>query len=137
MSRRQFTGQYVFAKVGDVVANAADDGTANSGSFDTNLCNAPSFNVDIVDLDAGKKLAIKMQHSDAAAADFTDVPAGIQTNANEANEIDADGVQKYFYGGVKRYIRLVVISKAAAPGATVRVYSRQDMLAHVPDNTGI
>ena len=138
MSRKQFTGQYRWGQVaGDVVAGAGDNDEVNSVVFDTNLCQSPSFDIDIVNLGNNKKISIKMQHSDESNANFVDVPTGRQTDANSATEIEDNGRRSIYYGGIKRYIRLVVISKSAAPGATVRVYSNENNLAHIPDNVGI
>ena len=138
MSRMQYTGRYRLGQVaGDVAAGANDNDEVNSVVFDTNLSKSPAFFVDVVDLGNNKKIAFKMQHSDSSNANFSDVPTGRQTDVNPATEIEDNGRFSYYYGGIKRYIRLVVISKTAAPGATVRVYSDEHNLAHIPDNVGI
>ena len=136
-TRRQWTGRFTFTKVGDAAANAADAGTTNSAAFDTNLSESPSLHVDIVNLAQNKKLKFKLQESSESNANFTDVPLGLKTNVNPATEINANGVQKYWYAGEKRYVRLVVTSVGAAPAATCRVYGILNNLAHVPENTGI
>ena len=159
MYRKQTTDCRVLVKVGDVDASAlAKDASAESASFDTNDCRAPSFDiVDIQDLGGNAKLKFTLQESDESAANFTDVSAvgassGVRTpptNCNPATEFDADGLVTYpaeqnsaskeaiYYLGIKRYIRLKVTAVTANPGATVRVYATRDLLRAKPTNVGI
>ena len=136
-ARRQWTGRFTDTKVGDVTAGAGAGDEVNSASFDTRLGGSPSFKADIVDLAQNKKLKMKMQESNDSAANFVDVPVGQKTNLNPDTEISANGLQRPFYAGNKRYVRLVITSVDAAPGATIRVYGRLDNIDHVPGNVGI
>ena len=135
MSRKQYTDCYDF-DVRTMNANAADDGVTNGASFDTQLCNAPSFAVKVASLAQNKKIAFKIQHSSDNAA-WVDVPAGLQTDAKEADEIEANGNHKYYYAGEKRYIRLVVISKSAAPDAVITYVPMQNLLLSKPNNAAV
>ena len=144
-ARRQYTDCYVNKFTAEVSADAADGGTVDSAVFDTEgqKCFSPSINVRVKDLGNNKKIALKLQHSDQAAAGFVDVTNDAdrakQTDMVEANEISentGDEGLKFYYVGEKRYIKVVVVSKDAAPDAKVDIWFQQHKLANKPGNEG-
>ena len=142
-ARRQYTDCRVVTKLNDVNAAAANNGTANSQAFDTAQGSGPSFIVDVVGLNQNKKLTMKMQHSDASAPRWTDVTMGkATTNVDPAQEITTNGLVKYnnadpCYTDIKRYIRMVVTSVGATPGASIRILTVLDGIETKPSLTGI
>ena len=153
MQRSQTNHCRVYGKVGDVTASSSNNGTANSPVFDTAECDAPSLLIDIASLGNNKKIALQLQESDEQASGFVDVVNEAnrtkKTNVDPAVEFDAAGLAQYdsedkdgsksnpYYIGIKRYIRVKVISKSATPASTVRVYSEKDEIYSKPGNVGI
>ena len=139
-ARRQFNDCYVNAWVAEVDASAAQNGTVNSATFDTNQCYAPTINVRVRALAQNKKIKLKLQDSDENNAGWADVVNttgyGLKTDMNPDTEISANGGLNYFYAGQKRYIRVVVTSVDAAPAAKLDILFQKHMLASKPRNTG-
>ena len=140
-ARRQYNDCYTNHYVADVVAAAGQGAVANSAVFDTKDCFSPSINLNVVALAQNKSLTVKLQDSNEEAANFVDVA----NTANYAKKtdmegadatIEANGGYNFFYAGQKRYIRVVVTSVEAAPGATVRIQFQKHNLASKPRNTG-
>lgn len=130
MAFKQFTDCYVRVKAGDMTAgNAVSAEVNNTIDFDTTGCISPSIDVDVVTLGASKTIAFKLQHRDLTTGTYVDVPAGLATDCDPADTISSTGLQQYFYAGELRYVRLVLISRAANPASTVRAtYVRHNLL---------
>ena len=136
---RQFNDCYLNTWVAEVDANANDNGETNAASFDRRDCYGPTINVRVRNLAQNKNIAFKLQDSadNAVWADVTNETGHAQrTDMLAANNISANGGYNYFYAGEKRYIRLVVISKSAAPAAKLDVLYQKHILANKPRNTG-
>ena len=138
--RRQYNDCYLNSWNAELAANAADDGVARSGVFDTVDCFAPTVNVNVRELGNNKKIAISLEESDSSNAGFTDVAnltgKGPVTDALASNEISENGGHTFYYAGLKRYIRLKVTSKSAAPAAKLDILFQKHILASKPRNTG-
>ena len=134
--RKQYTDCFDF-DILTMNANTANNGVTNGASFDTQLCNAPSFAVKVSALASNKKIAFKIQESSDNAA-WKDVSAAnkIKTDADQS-DIEANGKQKFFYAGEERYIRLVVISKSSTPAARVDYVPMQNLLLSKPSNQAV
>ena len=137
MSRREFTSCFTVERGGaaDLAGAAGNNGTTNGPSFDTEGCSSPTVLVHLSAIGGGKKVAFKMQHSDDNV-NWADVGDSLASDADggTSTEMSATGVKKFYYAGDKRYCRIVVVSKAANPAATVRVFHQKHNLYEKPTN---
>lgn len=131
MSRRQFADCFTATKVADVAASATNNGTANSAAMDTEGCSSPTVVCDVVSLASSKTISLVIQDSDSNSSGWAD--AGTLEHGG-AVAVSANGPQKLWYAGDKRYIRVKVTSTSASPGATVRMMFQKHNLYEKPEN---
>ena len=136
MGRQQWNDRYTNGWTPEVTASASAGGTVNSAVFDTSLCDSPVVNIRVRDLASNKKLTLKLQDSDSNTTGFVDVAKGVTSDLDPANEVTANGNASYYYAGEKRYVRLVVTSVDASPGAKLDVLFQRHQLHFTPRNTG-
>lgn len=132
--RSVYSDQLVSEFAADISADATLDNEEAGASFDVAECYSPVVVLNVSSLVADGKLAFKLQHKDTADSSWTDVPAGVQTDADPSVEVEANGVRQYGYAGQKDQIRVVVISKTASPGASVSVVYQRHRLWEKPNN---
>ena len=142
MSRRQYTDQYTNQWADEVTANASDGGVQNLAVFDAIDCKGVCMNVHITDTASNKKVKFKIQESDNSTTGFTDVADGANSvvsnvdHSTEYENTDSAGL-KFYYAGIKRYVRLVVVSVGATPASKVKCLYQKMGLYDTPSNEGI
>lgn len=132
--RKQYSDCYTNHYVGDLAAGASVGDEDASESFDVSLCTSPSINVQVLNLAAGKSIAFKLEDSDDENA-WTEVTDSIASDLKKEDSIEDNGGYKYFYAGIKKFVRVVLISSSAASGADVRVQFQRHRIWEKPNLT--